>query len=280
LIAIPSGAETGQHKIQGKIVGLSKSASAVFTVISGGTAASADLSPPATVTETISPTGTPNPAASPVVTGTPDTTYAPTVGPTSEFDWTATPTVTGTPDVTDVEPTETATATEAATPVDTPSGPTPYPVVQTKRSASTTSGTNAVDGDPAAVWQTAPDTDPGRIAILTLDLGAARRVDRVRLLAGPDGLLGSATLETSMDGDHWSYFATPIAAAAIEDDWLTIVPDPGAAPAGTPIPVAGSGTVTARYVRVVFVNDQNPPVLGGVAEVQVWPPDQDSDSGG
>jgi hypothetical protein len=83
-----------------------------------------------------------------------------------------------------------------------------------------------------------------------------------------------------MDGDHWSYFATPIAAAAIEDDWLTIVSDPGAAPAGTPIPVAGSGTVTARYVRVVFVNDQNRPVLGGVAEVQVWPPDQDSDSGG
>ena len=214
----------------------------------------------------------------PTVTGTPDPTYAPTVLPTSESDWTATPTVTAPAEPTVVDPTATVPATETATATATatPAGPTPYPVVQTSRSASTTSGVRAVDGDPTTVWQTAPDTDPGRTAVLTLDLGEPESVDTIRLLAGPGGLMGSAVVETSTDGDHWTYFATPNPTQAGDDGWLTIARDPNPPSSGTPVPVADPGPPVARYVRVVFVNPQGDSLLGGIAEIQVWPPEQDS----
>jgi hypothetical protein len=236
------------------------------------------MSPTATetVTPTVTETVTPDPAATPTdtptVTGTPEPTYSPTVLPTSEIDWTATPTVTATPDPTVVDPTATVPPTATATSTAVPSGSPPYPIVQTSRSASTTSGTLAEDGDPTTVWQTAPDTDPGRTAVLTLDLGEPRTVDTVRLLAGPGGLMGSAVVETSTDGDHWTYFATPNPADVADDGWHTIVRDPNPLPMGSPVPLDDSGPPTARYVRIVFVNAGNDPLLGGVAEIQVWPP--------
>jgi hypothetical protein len=106
-------------------------------------------------------------------------------------------------------------------------------------------------------------------------------VGAVRVLAGPGGLMGSAVVETSTDGDHWTYFATPNPAEAAEVGWLTIVRDPNPLPAGTPAPLDDSGPPTARYVRVVFVNAGSDPLLGGVAEIQVWPPlDQGSGQAG
>ncbi len=77
--------------------------------------------------------------------------------------------------------------------------PTPYTVVQTSRSASSLPGTLAIDRDPETVWGQAPDAEPGRVIVLTLDLGETVDIGEVRMLIGPDGLLGNATIETSTD---------------------------------------------------------------------------------
>ena len=160
------------------------------------------------------------------------------------------------------EPTETATEpapTETATEV--PSGPTPYLVVETSRSASTVPGTTAIDGDPATIWQTAPGEDPGRIAILTLELDYEQPVGQVRLLPGPDGLSGAATIETSNDGETWSYYAELDLTVADAEGWIVVNPAPDV-----------SAPVSAQFVRIVFVNQNGSPVLGNIAEIELLPP--------
>jgi hypothetical protein len=84
-------------------------------------------------------------------------------------------------------------------------------------------------------------------------------IDRVRLLPGPNGLTGTITIETSTDGESWSYFGVPGALDA--EGWIEVPRDP-----------ALTDPVTARYVRIVCVNDGSQAVLGGVAEVEVLPP--------
>jgi hypothetical protein len=146
-------------------------------------------------------------------------------------------------------------ATEAA------AGPTPYPIAQTSRSASTVPGTTAIDGDPATVWQTAAGEDPGRVAVLTLELEGPVPIAEVRILPGPEGLLGTATVEVSEDGESWSYFADVGPALVDESGWLYLRR-------------AESATLEFeyRYLRIVFVNAENVRLVGGVAEIEVWPP--------
>ena len=98
---------------------------------------------------------------------------------------------------------------------------TPYPVVQTRRSASSLPGTLAIDGKPETVWRSKPEGDPGRVAVLTLDLGESRNIGEVRILPGGEGMLGRATIETSSDGVKWSWYAEPGTVAAGDDGWLT-----------------------------------------------------------
>jgi hypothetical protein len=220
--------------------------------------------PTATVaaTQTITPTPSPTETATvtPTITAVP--TVAPTETPTQE------PTAAIEPSPTATEPpTDVPTPSETVEPEVTPTEPvvqtaTPHPVAQTSRSASTVSGTFAVDSDPGTVWQTADGEDPGSLAILTLDLGEVVPVESVLLLPGSNGLLGTATIETSVDGDVWSHFASPDPEAIDQNGWLRVSPDP-----------AGSGPVTARYVRIVFSNPGDYPTLGGLAEIEVWPPD-------
>ena len=156
-------------------------------------------------TSTATPAGTPPEEASPA---SPEPVLTETLIPvetaTETATETASPTViatetpadldqNATPESSPIEeqPTETATA-EAP-------GPTPYPVVQTSRSASTVSGTVAVDNDPATVWGTDANAHPGRTAHLTLDLGQPVEIGQVRIQPGSDGLMGTATIETSND---------------------------------------------------------------------------------
>jgi hypothetical protein len=67
------------------------------------------------------------------------------------------------------------------------------------------------------------------------------------------------TIETSTDGESWSYFGVPGALDA--EGWIEVPRDP-----------ALTDPVTARYVRIVCVNDGSQAVLGGIAEVEVLPP--------
>ena len=143
LVTIPANASEGRHVIQGKVVGIRRSASDHFDVTSDGLAAEDPGSPTATTV----PTATPAAAA-----GSPTATWEPTVVPTIESTATTEPTLAPTPMATltsTAVPTIEATLTPSAEPVEseTPVGPTPYPVVQTSRSESTVPGTTAIDGE-------------------------------------------------------------------------------------------------------------------------------------
>jgi hypothetical protein len=162
-----------------------------------------------------------------------------------------------------VEESPTATATEelATGPTtEVAPGPPPYAVAGTSRSASTVPGTNAVDGDPTTVWRTAAGLEPGRVAILTLDFASAVAVGEVRVLPGAEGLLGTATIETSNDGVTWRYYAALDAGSAVDGGWLVATAT-----------AAGGQPVGARYVRVVCTSEIAGTELGGVAEIEVRP---------
>jgi hypothetical protein len=266
LVTIPAGASEGRHVIQGKVVGIRRSASDHFDVTSGVAVSEDPMMPTATTVITASPT---------TAAGSPTATWEPTVLPTIESTPTTVPTETPTPISTLTStpvPTIDETVTPSAEPVETenPVGPTPYPVAQTSRSESTGPGTTAIDGDPTTVWQTADGEDSGRVAVLTLDLAEPVPIGKVRLLPGQSGLMGSATIETSSDGANWSYYAEPDVRSSKNDGWIEVAEYSGTG-AASPIPVSNA-PITAQYVRIVFVNDGEDTSLGGLAEVEVIPP--------
>jgi hypothetical protein len=80
----------------------------------------------------------------------------------------------------------------------------------------------------------------------------------------------AATIETSADGESWSFYAQPDPAASGEGGWLTANLGDGDTSAEAS---ALTGLVNARYVRVVFVGDATGAPLGGLVEVEVWGPD-------
>jgi hypothetical protein len=272
LIDVPDDASLGEHLIRGKVVGISRSVSTTFEVTAGG-ASSVEETPAPTPTETMTPIPTETPALLPTMTPTGTPVFEPTAlatetatitptptsdlaSPTPTWEPTVLPTVEATATVT---PTSTGTASPTATEVAV--GPTPYPIARTSRSASTGPGTTAIDGDPATVWGTADGEEPGRVAVLTLELEEPAPIGEVRLLPGPDGLLGMATVEVSDDGETWTYFGEPDPTLADDEGWLSVRLNTH--------PVM---TQSFDYIRVVFVGSGNAQELGGVAEIEVWPP--------
>jgi hypothetical protein len=250
----------GDHTLRGKVIGISRSASTGFEVTEVSASEAGETPAPTpfvtpTATSTATPTGTPvlEPSATATVTPTATITPTPIADPGSA---TATwePTV-----LPSVEPTATPALTATATGV--AGGPTPYPIAQTSRSASTVPGTTAIDGDPATVWQTADGEDPGRVAVLTLELEGPAPIGEVRILPGSDGLLGTATVEVSGDGESWSYFGEPDLINADSEGWLYVQ-----------LNTHTELTQSIQYVRVVFVGPGDARPLGGIAEIEVRPP--------
>jgi subtilisin family serine protease len=227
----------------------------------GAYAGSSESTSTPTATATITPASEASPIASPVPaeTETPIPTETATEPPSDA----ATPVDIATEPPIDQDATETHAETEpiaTATEVEVSTGSTPYPVVQTSRSASTVSGTLAIDEDPETVWLTEATAHPGRTAMLKLDFGEPVEVGHVRILPGPDGLLGSATIETSTDGTTWDFYADVDPSQLDPDGRILIEPDPDVA---TP--------ATARYVRIVFTSPEDGHPLGGIAEIAVLP---------
>ncbi|CAA9569641.1 MAG: hypothetical protein AVDCRST_MAG59-3377, partial [uncultured Thermomicrobiales bacterium] len=247
------------------------------------------VSPPdPSATSSATPSGTPSATAIP--TGTPAETAEPTRTPTQPpvdaspvtDDETPTPAPTETPPPDVVSetgttvaepgslsetptplpsssPTEIGTDTsavaaeESTTESQEPATTALLPVVGVRRTSNTANGWTALDGDPTTVWRTTV-VPPGRLAILTLDLGAPVEVDALRILVAEDGFAGAITLEVSDDLATWSAVAAPMAADLPAGAWTAI---PFAVPAQT------------RYVRLVVVNPGDLDILGGAAELEV-----------
>jgi hypothetical protein len=168
---------------------------------------------------------------------------------------------TATPVPAEPEPTSTESPTATAPATEVAVGPTPYPIARTSRSASTGPGTTAIDGDPATVWGTADGEEPGRVAVLTLELEEPAPIGEVRLLPGPDGLLGMATVEVSDDGETWTYFGEPDPTLADDHGWLSVQ-----------LNRVSTLDISQHFVRVVFISAGDSQSLGGIAEIEVWPP--------
>jgi hypothetical protein len=126
-------------------------------------------------------------------------------------------------------------------------------VVAVSRSANSANGWTALDGDPTTAWGTTVDP-PGRLTILTLDLGAEVAVGGVRILVGADGFSGTLAVETSTDGETWAAAADPSADELRVGEWSAH---------------AFGGPTGARYVRLVVVNPGELAWLGGVGEIEV-----------
>jgi hypothetical protein len=280
-IFVPEGTGAGTHRVVAKVISVSRSVSTTFEVTGPAAAQEPAETPTATATATSEASVEPSPSAE---TGTPDA--SPTGEATTEATAEATTEPTVEPTATEeLEPTATeeaeATATDEAEPTATEAAPvdeqtsedttepTPYAVVQTSRSNTSDPGTLAVDENAATVWGSSEGVDPGRAVTLTLDYGDPVTIDHVRLLPGAAGLMGTATIETSNDGENWTFYAQPDSATADAEGWLTVELGDGDTSAE---PVQPVGPVDARYLRIVFVSDGTTIALGGVAEVEAWGP--------
>ncbi len=199
-------------------------------------------------------------------TPTPTASLPPVETPTVVDQITATPTPT--------EPVE-STATAAlppeedlsesaglATPVAAPTEPIPaeppteaaaawLPIERVQRSPDSQPGQVLVDDDSSTVWFANGAGQP--LAMFVLDLGQDTAFSQIRWLPGDSGLSGELYLSISSDGEQWADL-DPTLAVVTEDGWSQL---------DTP--------VTARYVRVVFVNANGAEWLGGIAEIRIMP---------
>ena len=148
-----------------------------------------------------------------------------------------------------VEPTAETIPTQVVLPTET--GPQPYPIVRVQRTAGTANGRVLVDQLPETVWSTDGSEVP-RLAAFILDLGEVYPVSTLRWLSDPGGMAGTLRIDVSVDNQTWSELEIGELAAA--GAWQELV-------------IGGE----VRYIRFVFINDQGLGIVGGIAEVEVWP---------
>ncbi len=153
------------------------------------------------------------------------------------------------------DPTPGATAPSTAYPGSNPSfGGNILPVSGASSSALPTgqqvsSASRAIDGDQGTSWYTTGG-DPDR-AILMLDLGEVRPVTGVKWLYNRSDGIDQQILQVSKDGSNWTQKVVTSARQPYQWEGFAVDQD-------------------ARYVRLILTNAKNLPVLGYVAEVQVW----------
>lgn len=171
----------------------------------------------------------------------------PQIGGLAEVEvWPATAGSTGT------IPTPTATPTFTPTPMPTPDG-TPYAITGSSRSGNSAYSTLVWDKDPNTVWT----TTTGQVensAWVSVDIGGVKPVGAIRWLFGQANLADAMRIQVSSDRRTW-----------------TTVAQPNNAPAGVWQTLTLNG-VNARYVRWFFNNPLGKTTIGGLAEVDVWPP--------
>jgi hypothetical protein len=122
-------------------------------------------------------------------------------------------------------------------------------IASSSSTGGTTASTRAHDGNTSTSWFT---TSAGpSSAALTVDLGAVRQLSGVRWLYDVSGGADRMILTVSSDGTNWKQLVIMSnRQPQTWEGWAT--------------------SDTARYVRLTFANPNSKPVLGYVAELQVW----------
>ncbi len=116
-------------------------------------------------------------------------------------------------------------------------------------SRGTTSPWRSVDGTTDTSWATwggAPDR-----ATLTIDLGSVQAVSGVKWVYNRSDGIDRQILQVSTDGSEWQQMVVTSARYPLQWEGVAVDRD-------------------VRYVRLVLTNDPGLPVVGYVAEVQVW----------
>jgi uncharacterized protein YraI len=147
-------------------------------------------------------------------------------------------------------PTSEPMATNEAPP--TEEGPQPNQIVRIQRTENSSSGEVLVDEDPSTVW-TAPGYPDQQVAVFVADLGQESNVGLVRWLPGVEGIAGELYLSISSDGQEWTDI--DLSLAVQDEEWTGVQLD-----------------TSTRFVRFALIDTGELPVLGGIAEVEIWPP--------
>ncbi|MBA2470202.1 MAG: discoidin domain-containing protein [Chloroflexia bacterium] len=124
------------------------------------------------------------------------------------------------------------------------------PIAASSASPNSSSPTRAYDGDQSTSWSTTSVDIPGT-SMVTFDLGREQQLSGVRWMYRLSGGADRMRLQISSDGTAWSQLVTTSNRVPLTwEGWRT--------------------TSRARYVRFVFDNPNGVPVLGYLAEVEVW----------
>jgi hypothetical protein len=143
------------------------------------------------------------------------------------------------------------TPTTEATPSPPPPQATPYPVAAGDQTDNSTNAQLVVDGDPTTFWVTMSDVPPTG-AYVQLDLGTVQPIGTIRWLFAQPDMAKGMSIRASEDGENWATLAEPDNAEA--GVWQEL-----------------DASVATRYVRFAFNNPNHSPVIGGLAEVEIWP---------
>lgn len=157
--------------------------------------------------------------------------------------------VTPLPDAT-ITPTATPTATASATVTVTPTDA--YAFSMASRSSASTHPSLVYDGDPATEWITYSSAVPSS-AFIYVSLGGVQPIGEIRWVFASTGSADSYEIQLSDDRSNWTTIATRSNAPVGEWQSLTVDQD-------------------AHYVRFLFNNPNGTRKLGGIGELQIYPP--------
>ncbi len=148
------------------------------------------------------------------------------------------------------EPSPTATPTRTPTPP--PSGP--YTFYGSQRTSNSTDPKAIWDGDLETTWQTDGLSTPTSAWVL-VTLGSVKPIDTIRWQYGTADIGDDLIIEVSDDKVTWSTVHTEVNNSPA-DVWLDVQ----------------DLNVSGKYVRWRFSNPNSDPVIGGLAEVEVYAP--------
>ena len=146
-------------------------------------------------------------------------------------------------------PTKTPVGTATKTPT---VGPKPYTIIRSGRSANSEVSNVIWDGKTSTYWKTNSSTPPSSARIY-VEIDASRTVGSVKWLFAREGMADWCTVEGSTD--NVSYYFIGDASVPTANLWEERLVNR-----------------RAKFIRFVFNNPDDLDVLGGLAEVQVWPP--------
>jgi hypothetical protein len=213
----------------------------------------ATAEPPTTTaqpTETPSPTPTSEePTQEPTATATSE---PPTETPTAEAP-TETPTAEATEESATEEPATEEPTTEPPTATAEPVQAEPYRVARIRKSRNAPDPAPLVDGDPSTAWITDLAEPPVDVTA-TFDLRQQVPLSRIRWIYAVEGYGSGLQIDVSNDLRNWTTLQLPPEAPF--GSWTELILDP---------------QLSARYVRIIYVNSAGTAQLGGLGEVEFYP---------